>query len=208
MKNILKAMLELQNTHYGLQKVTPGHNYKYMTLDDILNKVRPHMTHKKLLLVQNTTGTGANTCVETVIYHTESGEMLSSGKMELQIEKQLVVKKSKDRQGNPIETTTETYDPQKLGSAITYMKRYQLAAMLGICVDTDDDAAINNILRDEASKKAIENNKATEDEIIELLTVAQTKGFNDAKVEKAAGKNLNLLTSEEVKALIERLNKK
>ena len=30
-------------------------------------------------------------------------------------------------------------DPQSMGSCITYAKRYQLAALLGICESVDDD---------------------------------------------------------------------
>lgn len=56
--------------------------------------------------------------VETILAHS-SGQWLSSGKFSL-----IPAKK----------------DPQGWGSAITYEKRYQLSALLGIASDLDDDA--------------------------------------------------------------------
>lgn len=61
-----------------------------------------------------------NKSVETVITH-ESGEAISSGRLTLVPTKR---------------------DPQGYGSAITYAKRYQLAAMFGVSSELDDDANV------------------------------------------------------------------
>jgi hypothetical protein len=34
----------------------------------------------------------------------------------------------------------ESFDPQKIGSAITYYRRYSICGLLSICADEDDDA--------------------------------------------------------------------
>ncbi len=36
----------------------------------------------------------------------------------------------------------DTYDPQKIGSTVKYIRRYQLSSMLGLDAETDDDANI------------------------------------------------------------------
>lgn len=204
MKELLKALLKSQMEINGLTKDAKGYGYNYMSLDSILNTVKPILNNNGIVLVQQVGAENNIISVKTQLYYAETGDCLESDYLKLDLNDSKILSK-----GNIA---------QEQGAAITYLKRYSLS-LLGISVDEDNDA--NNIMQNNKSNQRSKQqnnktntnttprqNKATEEEIIELLTVAQTKGFNDAKVEKAAGKKLNLLTSEEVKALIERLNKK
>ncbi len=89
----------------------PFFKSKYAPLPDILNHVRPVLAKHKLCVIQDAG-------VTTRLVH-ESGEWLESDT--------LVLTPVKD-------------DPQGVGSAITYARRYALSAMLGISSEDDDDA--------------------------------------------------------------------
>ena len=206
MKELLKALLKSQQEISGITKdstaKTNKFSYNYTSLDSILNAVKPILTNNGLVLVQQVGSDNNIIRVKTIIYHAESGECLESDTLTFDLNNSKIL-----LSGNAI---------QEQGAAISYLKRYSLA-VLGISVEEDNDAQNIGNKSNQRSKQQNNKpntntiqtqNKATEDEIIELLTVAQNKNFNDAQVEKAAGKKLNLLTSEEVKSLIERLNKK
>ena len=91
----------------------PFFKSKYAPLDSILPIVLPLLKETGLVLTQIPEG---NTLI-TRIAHIESGEVLE-GKADLILDKQ---------------------NPQGHGSAITYMRRYALVAMLGLNTEEDDD---------------------------------------------------------------------
>lgn len=126
--NITKALLQFQKTATGIKKDSQGYNYSYISLDQILELVRPALSDVGVLLNQPIghiiVGDQVYTTVETVLTH-ESGEWITSGEM--------IVKPTNN---------AKMSDPQNLGSAITYEKRYQLTALLGLSADVDDDAQI------------------------------------------------------------------
>lgn len=89
------------------------YSFNYAPLDTILDKVRKPLSENGLAIVQMLDGTD----LVTLLLH-ESGASLS-GKVAL----------PRDPNG----------DVQQLGSAITYLRRYALQAMLGIAAEEDDD---------------------------------------------------------------------
>jgi hypothetical protein len=112
--NALGALTEVPKAG----KVNAGQRrYSYMTLPDLLAHVRGTLAGHRLAVVQllSTAETGHQQ-LETVLLHT-SGERMSSGLL------------SFDGGANP----------QTVGSAVTYFKRYQLAALVGLAGDDDDD---------------------------------------------------------------------
>lgn len=64
-------------------------------------------------------------------------------------------------------------DPQAVGSAVTYARRYSLYAALGIFPDKDDDGAA---MRDYSTPQ--QTRKATAQEVNELNDMAQAAGTN------------------------------
>lgn len=95
---------------------------KYASLDNIIEVARPVLAKHKLFFIQHVNDLG----VETLIIH-ESGESISSGALKI-----------------PAETSKGLSIAQTMGVSITYAKRYQLAAMLGISSDDDTDGQIGN----------------------------------------------------------------
>jgi hypothetical protein len=94
----------------------PFFKSKYVELDDLLASVRPVLSKHGLAVIQEPSGE-EKVCVKTIILH-NSGEF---------IEFEPVVLK-------PVKT-----DPQGVGSAITYGRRYALSSILGVAWDADDD---------------------------------------------------------------------
>lgn len=66
-------------------------------------------------------------------------------------------------------------DPQAMGSSITYMRRYNLSAIVGISTDVDDDgeAAMNRNGKEEKPKKEVKSEKE------EVVTKEQMKALTD-----------------------------
>ncbi len=62
--------------------------------------------------------------------------------------------KSGQWQEEEIAVTPESFGPQQIGSAVTYMKRYAYCGMLGIASDEDDDgnAAAGNTVQDSKAR--------------------------------------------------------
>jgi hypothetical protein len=100
---------------------------KYATLASVWDAAREPLTSNGLSVVQVPEASEPGTCtLTTVLLHT-SGEWLSST-MSVPVLPQVVVKGQ-----DPAQT------PQGYGSALTYARRYALAAMVGIAPDDDDD---------------------------------------------------------------------
>jgi len=91
-------------------------SYSYAPLDAVWDGCRNLLSENGLALTQTMCHNDSCPCLETVLLHT-SGQWISSTL--------------------PL---VATQDPQQLGSAITYMRRYALAALVGIVADEDDDA--------------------------------------------------------------------
>lgn len=98
--------------------VNPHFKNRYADLADVLSAVRPVLTRNGLAVVQGTESSslGAVT-VTTMLVHT-SGQWVRSS-LTLPV-------------GKP--------DAQGFGSAITYARRYSIAALVGVAPDDDDDA--------------------------------------------------------------------
>jgi hypothetical protein len=120
------ALAKAQGEFPAVRKsgTNPHLRNEYVTLDDIIAAVRAPLAQHGLSFVQllnSNNGDGALT-LRTVLLH-ESGQFL---------EAQVRVDAADSRGINAL---------QSIGAAITYMKRYSLAAMLGIAADVDTDGA-------------------------------------------------------------------
>lgn len=116
-KNIAKA---LDTFHLEMEPITkdsdnPFFKSKYTSLDHIINKVEAPLHNAGLSFAQFPDGENGLT---TILIHVESGEYL---------EATYTIPLAKN-------------DPQGAGSALTYMRRYALGAVLGLATETDDDA--------------------------------------------------------------------
>lgn len=115
-----KALVKAQQELPAIEKDgrNPHFRSEFVTLDHLLAEVLPVLNRNGLGLAQFPTANDlGQPTLTTIIYH-ESGDTLSHS-MPLFLSKQ---------------------DPQGQGSAITYARRYAVAAALGISDEKDDDA--------------------------------------------------------------------
>lgn len=91
----------------------PFFKSKYAGLPSILEAIQKPLEESNLVFTQHPDGGN----LTTMLIHTESGEYFRSS-----------------YSMNPVKT-----DPQSIGSAITYARRYALGAILGLNIDEDDD---------------------------------------------------------------------
>jgi hypothetical protein len=165
MKNVFKALANFQQECPVIHKGTQGYGYSYADLPKILEVINPILRKHGLGFTQAINGND----IETVVFHVESGETITS--------------KTAIPQGVQLKGMN---DFQVLGSAITYLRRYSISSLLGIVTDKDTDASGEQ----EAPKKpaidtkrlskaieAIAERKYTKEELLNnfTLTSAQLK---------------------------------
>lgn len=110
---LAKAQGEMENA--GKNSVNPHFRSKYADLAEIINTVRPVLSKHGLAVTQFPAFEGGTAHVETVLTHA-SGEWMS-GTCSAPVQKS---------------------DPQGVGSALTYLRRYSLAAVCGLAQEDDD----------------------------------------------------------------------
>lgn len=120
-KAVYPALLEVQKEIKNVEKEgknTFFKDAKYVTLPTVLDTVRPILNKHGLVLIQGAESKDGSPLVNTRLVHSESGEW---------VETESYVQADK-------------VGPQGYGSAITYLRRYSLMALLGISGEADDDA--------------------------------------------------------------------
>ena len=128
-KGIYQAIAEFQREVEVIHKGTEGHNYSYADLPTIFEKITPLLEKHSLGFTQLVTNRESadgvlHPVLETIVFHTDSGEEIRS---ETVIPQDVVLKGMNQF--------------QVMGSAITYIRRYALSAMLGLVTDKDTDAS-------------------------------------------------------------------
>ena len=133
MKNIYKALASFQQEVPAIHEGTKGFGYTYSDLKTILRVINPIMARNNLGFTQLLEGDN----IVTTIFHTESGESISST--------------TNIPQGISIAKMNAF---QVAGSGITYYRRYSLSSALGLVTDVDSDAKGEQV-RDNTEKFAI-----------------------------------------------------
>ena len=117
---LFKALADFQQEVPAIYEGSTGYGYKYADLKQILTVINPILKKHKLGFTQLLN----NSSLETIVFHTESGENISSS-VEI-----------------PQDVTLKGMNAfQVLGSAITYYRRYSLSSILGLVTDSDNDAS-------------------------------------------------------------------
>ncbi len=116
---LAKALSKMQGELKSVSKdsTNPFYKMRYASLDAIWDTVRKPLSSNGLSVIQTTYELEDKIYLETVLLHTSS-EWVSTYL--------------------PINALKQ--EPQAIGSAITYARRYSLSAILGISADEDDDA--------------------------------------------------------------------
>ena len=180
-KEIATALSNFQGKMTAVKKdsINPFYKSKYASLDTIWETIRKPLSENGLSVAQTMDVDNDKSVMETTLYHT-SGEWISGT--------QLV---------NPVKN-----DPQGLGSAITYARRYSLSAILGLVSDDDDDA--NTATKPAQEAKAPVNTVSPPVETpqrSEGITPPQTKKIHATAKDKG-------LSPEEARAYMQKTFKK
>lgn len=140
--------------------VNPFFKSKYASLTTIIEHISIPLSESGLCYTQFPDETG----LTTVLMHAESGEYI-------QATYQMPVAKAND--------------PQAVGSAITYARRYALGAILGLAIDEDDDA---NAASQQPKQQPTEQPKKEWLNKFEKDGTTLTEKWQKAKVNLEAGK--------------------
>ena len=137
----------------------PFFGKKYPTLTSVLDTIEEPLREAGLVFSQLPSGDSG---LITILIHAETGEFIQS---------EYTMKAEKE-------------DPQKRGSAITYQRRYALAAVLGLGVEEDDDAngaagKNGNAATIPANKTTAYNHKPLGSDTKPLITNGQYKKLLD-----------------------------
>lgn len=157
LSTIAEALANAQGEAKDVQKSKQGYGYKYATLESILSMLRPILAKHKLSVLQSHGNEENRITVTTRLMHS-SGEWLEdTGGVEFQLLKGM-------------------NNAQSVGSAITYLRRYQISAFMNITSDEDVDGEIDTA---QAKKNATPpaENKPTLDAYLTKKGIKDKKGF-------------------------------
>jgi hypothetical protein len=133
---LAKANLEIRNAE--LDRVNPHFKNRYATLGSILNAVRVPLAKHGIATVQTVSMQEGMVTVTTSLIHS-SGQCIEDTAMFPLPDKATV---------------------QQMGSAITYLRRYALAAICGIVGDEDDDGENDRTQRTEPRRETFKPQEA------------------------------------------------
>ncbi len=131
MKELLKALSEAKKEIGAISKDSknPFFKSKYFDVNALIEHVEPVLTAHGLMLLQPL----VDGKVFSQIYHVETGEMVESSMEKPQLP-----------------------DPQKMGSAITYYRRYTLQSLLALQAEDDDaNKASGKVKKPKAPEKPV-----------------------------------------------------
>lgn len=189
-KELVTALCKAQG-RFGIAEfdcTNPHFKSRYASLTSVMNVVRKPLADEGLSIVQIVEETDVGMFLETKLFHS-SGQWLT-GRMPLFLSK-------KDMQG--------------LGSAVTYAKRYAIAAMLGVVSDDDDDgnAAVvtTKVVTTPLNKPPKNDSVAKPRHVTELWAFCQKVKFPGDSLahllrSEFKGKTWNNLTPDEAKVLL------
>jgi hypothetical protein len=121
-ENIFAAQIAMQAEMTDIGKDKQGFGYRYASFDSIVQHLRPLLAKHGLGFIQTSTSEEDRIGVTTRLIH-KSGEWVEDTFM------------------MNLVTLAKMNNYQVAGSAITYLKRYGLSAIVGIAVDEDIDAS-------------------------------------------------------------------
>lgn len=120
MKELLPKLLAIQTKIGAVSKTetNPFYNSRYFDINTLIAHIKPYLEEQKLVLVQPLSSIEGRPALKTTLFDTESGESL---------EDTIIL--------------SENSDPQKMGSIITYYRRYAIQSLFLLEAEDDDGNA-------------------------------------------------------------------
>ena len=163
---LVKALAKVQGTIKPAKRdsINPFFKAKYADLTSVWDSCRKELSENNLVVIQTMKNNDGLVTVLTTLAH-GSGQWIR-GEISLK----------------PVKT-----DPQGYGSALTYARRYSLAAIIGIATGEDDDAEdATRGKRKEKVKTTYLGNKAEKKEK-EKKALARVNAFSETEVKDEPG---------------------
>src|SRR5262245_32515400 len=132
---LASALAKAQKTIEGASKDArnPHFNSRYADLAAIVDACREPLAANEIAVIQSPSADANLVRMTTMLLHS-SGEWIES---------------------DPLQVQSRDAAPQAIGSCLTYLRRYQLAAMVGIAPEDDDaEAAEGRALQTPAFQRA------------------------------------------------------
>lgn len=178
--SLLEALAKAQGIMEGAKEDSNNPFFKstYADLTSVWEACRNALSSNGLSVVQTIQMINGNNCLVSILGHI-SGQWIKSF---------LPIRPAKD-------------DIQSLGSAITYCRRYALAALVGVCpVDDDGESAMDRTKKAEKVEKDVPYmeikwpegvNVARVDEFIKKIAETSKTKMTINQVRKRASENMN-----------------
>jgi hypothetical protein len=163
--DLIGALAKMENV--GANRLNPAFKARYVSLDALLDAVKPVLKEHNLALVQVLETEEGKVGVSTSLLHS-SGHLFSFGK--------LMVK-------------ADGLTAQQVGGAITYIRRQSIQTACGISVDLDDDGHQASATKPQAPKVFMGELKYEKAAVEILVTKGWLKpgqGLKDLSSEQAA----------------------
>ena len=174
MKELLKALSEAKKEITPITKdsTNPFFKSKYFDINQILESVEPILLKNGLVIMQPV----SDGKVSTILFHVDSGESIDSS-IDL----------------------PNIADPQKLGMAITYYRRYTIQSLLALQAEDDDGNTASKETKKDNSKPWL--NRTSKDGV---LLAAYTQTIDGARKKGSKLKDLEAYfqMSEETKEFV------
>ena len=151
--NLTKSLLQFHKEIGKIAKTStnPFFKSKYADLPSILSAINEPLSNSGLVIVSIPDADG----LTTLLLHSESGEYISAT---------AILKPVKN-------------DPQAIGSAITYQRRYSIGSILNLNIDEDDDGNKASIKTEqEQQKKAVTPKQIITPQLMEKMKERINKG--------------------------------
>ena len=152
---VLKALSAFQGDLENVDKNKAGHGYKYATLGACIEAAKVPLKANGLSVIQLVGSNDKGPTMETILGHA-SGEFIST------VVDMPLAKLQGGGGGNP---------SQVLGASITYMRRYQYAAILGLAQEDSDSTPLTE--QDKTWIAAI--NSGNPEAFTQLMTTTDAK---------------------------------
>jgi hypothetical protein len=120
MKALLPKLLAIQTKIGAVSKTetNPFYNSRYFDINTLIGHIKPYLEEQRLVLVQPLSSIEDRPALKTILFDSESGESL---------EDTIIL--------------SENSDPQKMGSIITYYRRYAIQSLFLLEAEDDDGNA-------------------------------------------------------------------
>jgi len=171
MKHLLKSLAEFQYECPTIKKTKSNDfgKYKYTDLSDVTEAIKPLLQKHGLAYFQTM---DSNNVMKTTLFHVESAELLDSFiTMPLDVELKGMNKY------------------QVMGSAISYIRKYQLCSILGI---VSDEKSIDSLEAQKPKEQTLDNKRFTD----------ALKAINEGKITIEKLKEKFQLSEAQEKALL------